>query len=607
MLRHAVISLLITLLSVLALAQPSPDEQLAAQYYNSGEFDKAVIIYEKLYNQKPSPFYYGYYLNCLIQLKDYKEAEKLARQQAKAQPIVPNYKVDIGYIQMLDGQTSKSDRTFEDLVDDYCNSESQARLLAGAFISRQQFNWAETTYLTARKKNPNLMLHLELADIYIYARKYQGMIDELIAYVEENPSGDDIVKRKLSFVLDTDDGTVGEMFRTTLLKKTQKNPDNLDLVELLIWYSLQVKDYELALIQAVSLDAREKGDGMRIFDLGNIAATNRQWEVAINAFEMIVKRGEDNPYYIPAMVNLLSARFNLIESSVNVDATALSKLEEEYFGAIKLFGISPRTVNLLKNLAHMQAFYLSKTEEARKNLEDALAIPGLSPQVTAELKLELGDILVMMGEVWDASLLYSQVEKDFKNDALGHEAKYRNAKLSFYIGEFFWSLAQLDVLKAATSKLIANDAMELSLLIRDNIDYDSSTVALEKFARADLLFFRHDAEDAMIILDSLEKDFAFHPIADAVLYKKAQILLSQSKVEEAMETLKHLIDMFGYDILGDNAVWDLARIYDEILGDKENAKKYYEKILIDYPGSLYTVEARKRYRSMQDSEPKMNG
>jgi tetratricopeptide (TPR) repeat protein len=588
-------------------AQGSPDEQLAAQYYNSGEFDKAVVIYQRLYNAKPSPYLYSYYLNCLIQLKDYEGAEKVARQQAKLLPNMPNYRVDQGYALILQGQTPKAEKIFNDLVDDYNQTESQARLLAGAFLGRQQFNWAETVYLSARKRNPALKMRIELADIYQFSRKHQAMIDELLLYLEENPAADDVVKRKFAFILNADDGSFADMLKTSILKKSQKNPGDLDLLELLVWYSLQVKDFEMALIQSISIDTREKGEGLRVIDLGNIAMANQQWDIAIRAFENVTKRGENNPYYSQATVSLLEARFNLIDSGVNRDTTALGLLEADYHRAIDLFGKSSRTVTLLKNLAHLQAFYLNKTTEARSNLEQALEIPGLTPQIKAGLKLELGDILLMTGEEWDASLLYSQVEKDFKNDVLGHEAKFRNARLSFYIGEFFWSLAQLDVLKAATSKLIANDAMEMSLLIRDNIDYDSSTVPLEKYARADLLFFRHDPAQALMILDTLEKDFGFHPIADALIYKRAQIYLGMQRTEDAVAELQRLVDLFGYEILGDNAVWDLARIYDDVLKDPVKAMEYYEKILLDYPGSLYTVEARKRYRALQGTQSKLDG
>lgn len=605
--KHYILLLILLISGTFAFAQGEPDEKLAAQYYADGEFDKAVVLYKKLYTEKPTPFFYGYYFNCLVELQEYREAEQVARQQSRKYSMVMNYRVDEGYAQLLDGRNGKADRTFSDLVDYAIDNPNMVRQVSGAFLSRQLSTWAEQTYLNARKRNPQIPYHLELADVYLYSRNYQPMIDELIQFLEQDVANLDLVRRKMTFVLGNDDGTVSDMFRKSLLRKTQKDPEDLVFLELLLWYSLQKKEFELALIQSISLDRREEGQGRRVFDLGSIAMNNGEWDIAIRAYRHLVDQGEDNPFYLTARVNLLDARFAKLKGEVSAEPSFLAQLEKEYDEALAGFGRNNSTVRLILNLAHMQAFYLDKAGEAKKNLEQALEIPNVKPQVRAECKLELADILVMGNDVWEASLLYSQVEKDFKNDVMGHEAKFRNARLSFYIGEFYWSLAQLDVLKAATSKLIANDAMELSLLIRDNIDYDSSTVALERYARADLLYFQNDAGTALLILDSLEKDFAYHPIADAVLMKKGDILLASGEPEKALAAYEQVLASFPEDILADNALWQLARMKDEIFHDSEKAMEYYERILLEYPGSIYTVEARKRYRELKDITSKSNG
>ncbi|MBI9039042.1 MAG: tetratricopeptide repeat protein, partial [Bacteroidales bacterium] len=216
-----------------------------------------------------------------------------------------------------------------------------------------------------------------------------------------------------------------------------------------------------------------------------------------------------------------------------------------------------------------------------------------------ECKIELADILLFQGEVWEATLLYSQVEKSYKNDPLGHLAKFRNAKLSYYIGEFGWAKVQLDVLKAATSKLIANDAMELSLLISDNLDADSSTFALELYSKADLYLFQNKNDLALITLDSIPKLSLWHPLFDEVLLKKAEIKIEMGAFEEADSLLVRLIDNYPDDILGDNALFLRAELYEKLFDDEEVAMELYRELLTKYPGSLFTVEARKKYRQLR--------
>jgi outer membrane protein assembly factor BamD (BamD/ComL family) len=263
-------------------------------------------------------------------------------------------------------------------------------------------------------------------------------------------------------------------------------------------------------------------------------------------------------------------------------------------------GFNPATLLIVQNLAHLQAFYMDKSDEAVVLLEEAIAIPNIPARVLAECKLELADIYLFSGEQWEATLLYSQVEKAFKNEPLGHEAKFRNAKLSFYIGEFDWARTQLDILKAATSKLIANDAMELSLLISDNTDADSNTVALSRYAQADLLVYRNRLNDALAVLDSLRNEFAGHPIIDDVLLKKAEINSRQGNFYKAAELYAAILKDYPFGLLGDDASFNLAFLYENQLNDKTRAMEFYESLMTTYPGSLYVVEARKRFRALRN-------
>jgi tetratricopeptide (TPR) repeat protein len=263
------------------------------------------------------------------------------------------------------------------------------------------------------------------------------------------------------------------------------------------------------------------------------------------------------------------------------------------------YGENASTIGVMKYLAHLQAFYLDKSNEAISILNKTIVIPNAQPSAIAECKIELADILLFTGDIWEAKLLYSQVDKAFKNDPVGHMAKFKNAKLSFYIGEFQWAKAQLDVLKAATSKLIANDALQLSVLISDNIDMDSSTLALSYYSRADLLLYRNKVELALLTLDSIFELADWHPIFDEVWYKKAEIEIKKKDYESAALCLTKIIEEYPYDITADNALFLLADLNENQFLNKEKALQLYERLLEDYPASVFTVEARKRFRILR--------
>ena len=303
-----------------------------------------------------------------------------------------------------------------------------------------------------------------------------------LSLLEQDPSQLETVQNRFQATLNKDmDDKISELIREALLKRNQRNPENRNYGEMLLWLSVQQKDFEFALIQARSLDTRFNEGGMLVFSVGKLSLANKDYDIAIEAFNFLVKKGPMNLYYAESLTGSLQAKFLRITEGYDYKINDLQALKQEYNQAISELGRNARTLILMRDLAHLQAFYLNELDESVKLLEELLEIPGAPENVKAEIKLELGDIYLFTGEVWEASLLYSQVEKVFKNDPTGHEAKFRNARLSYFIGEFDWAKAQLDVLKAATSKLIANDAMELALLISDNMDPDSTYTGLSYY------------------------------------------------------------------------------------------------------------------------------
>lgn len=582
-------------------AQPKEsDAQLAAQYYRKKEFDKAVVLYAKLYKQKNSSVYYTYYLYCLVELEDFKEAEKLVKSQIKKSPSRPKYQVDLGFVFTQKGDLSKAKKHYEDALKNLPPDRNRIIELANAFMIRSQLEYAAATYKKGSELLPNYPFYLELGNLYNQVGNYSGMVEEYLNYVDFDYLNMSVVEHKLQTKLSDDpDNMVSELLRKSLLKRVQKHPEKLFYAEMLMWLSVQEKDFEMAFLQAKSIDRRQGEEGDRIFQLAEICMANQQYEIAIEAFDYILKKGKTNYLYLDATIGRLNARYLKATESYDYAIADLIDVENDYLGMLAEYGKSPSMIKVMQYLGHLQAFYLDKTDDAIEILYEAIAIPNAAPAAVAECKIELADILLFVGDVWEAKLLYGQVEKAYKHDPLGHYAKYKNAKLSFYIGEFDWAKAQLDVLKAATSKLIANDALRFSVLISDNIDMDSSTVALEMYGRADLLLYRNKEDLALQTLDSIFELGSWHPIYDEVLLKKAEIKIKQRDFAAAAEYLNKIVDDYSYDITADNALFLLADLTEYQFNDPDKAMQLYQKLMQDYPSSLYTAEARKRYRKLR--------
>jgi tetratricopeptide (TPR) repeat protein len=580
--------------------QQESDDQLAAQYFQKKEYNKALVLYERLFKKSNNNLYYTYYLYCLIELKDYKTAEKLVKSQMKEFPGKLKYSVDLGYLYTEEGETGKANKQFDETIKQIYPERSSVIDAANAFLMCGQIDYAIAAYRRGNEIIRDYPFYLEMGDLYNQSGNYSMMVDEYLNYLDYDSQNAQVIQTKLQTALSNDsENKVSEMLRKTLLKRTQRFPEKVYYSEMLLWLSIQEKDFELAFSQAKSIDRRLGEEGDRIFELAGLSLSNQNYEIAIEAYNYILKKGKSNHLYVESRIGLLTARYLKVTDSYNYILADLTNLENDYIATLSEYGENASTIGVMKYLAHLQAFYLDKTEEAISLLNKTITIQNAKSTAIAECKIELGDIMLFTGEVWEAKLLYAQVEKAFKNDPVGHMAKFKNAKLSFYIGEFSWAKAQLDILKAATSKLIANDALQLSVFISDNIDYDSSTVALSYFSRADMLLYQNKPNEALVMLDSIFNLADSHPIFDEVWYKKAEIMIRMKNYENASEYLTIIVDNYPYDITADNAIFLLADLNENQFYNKEKALQLYEKLLEDYPASIFTVEARKRFRTLR--------
>ncbi len=588
-----------------AFAQPGQsNSELANQYFSTGEFDKAVVYYEKAYDQDPVGAYPNY-LSCLLKLQEFDRAEKLIRKQQKRIPQDPNFRVDLGDLFLERGEPEKASKVYQDLIRELKPDVNPVNLLASAFMRRQMYEEVKETYLAGRRlMKGSYAFSFELADVYGRLGQFPEMINEYVGVLETNPgylaNVQSILQNKLANDLN---GSLNDLIRQSLLRKIQKDQGQFIYSELLYWLFLQEKDFESAFIQAKALDRRLNEEGSRLVELGKTCQSNGDFLMAENCYRFVVELGRNGANYLTARMELLQVANERLTTAA-YSTVDLFKLEMDYRAALDELGRQAATAPLMRSYAHLKAFFLYQSDSAIAMLNETIDLPNVRPQFKAECKLELADIHVFSGDVWDAALLYGQVDKDFKNDALGREAKFRNARLSYFLGEFDWAKDQLNVLKAATSQLISNDALSLALLITDNTNMDTTADALLMYARADLLDFQNADSLALMTLDSMQEYFSKHTLMDEVLFKKAGILRARGEYLAAAALFQRVTEEYPDDILADDALFYWAELVELRLGDKEKARGLYEQLLTKYPGSLYAVDARKRFRQLRGD--KMN-
>ena len=576
------------------------DEKLAREFYFKKDYEKARDIYKNLYDKYGQANYFNQYADCLILTGDYEAAEKAFKSFLKQNPKNWKSHVDLAYVYLQQGENDKATKYLNKALKDVPETKN-AIIEVSNLLRSKNFNDQALDLFNKGAKNPNINYSFNLEKAYTYNSMldFENATECYLQYLKENPDQYEMVKNRFRVMMMYDlNGNVDDVIRVALLKKTQEDPENEEFSSLLMWYSLQQQDYELALMQLKALDRRGKGDYERdLLYIAQIASDNRQYDVAVDAYDYVLKKSDEGVYYVQATVGFIKNSYEKAIAEGNHDKKFYENLSKKIDEAFEKIGFSNDMIPLVLVQADILAFELSRYNDAKALLNNVLDM-NLSAKNKAELKMKLADIYLLTDEVWEATLLYSQVEKSMKNEPIAHEAKFKNAQLRYFIGEFEWANAALKILKSATSKLVANDAMTLSLTISDNLEYD--TIGLKRLAKADYYIYQHRYEFAKQMLDSV---VAYNPnevSLPSAFYRKAKIAVNAGDYELADSLYKRVYEGYADSYIADEALIEDALLLENQLNRKEEAMECYSKLFDYYTASVYVAQARKSYRRLRD-------
>ncbi|MEC7863635.1 MAG: hypothetical protein VYB55_01055, partial [Bacteroidota bacterium] len=447
--------LVFLLISTFAFSQQS-NQQIAYQYYINGQYEKAISLYKDLIDAHFSVAYYEPYYTSLLKMENYKEAKYLAKKLVKKYPKELQYQLGVIIAEDKSGNTKKAAIAYGKLFKKLDGGRSQTINLANTFTRNGIYQKALEVYILSEKINPKNNFGIQKAQLFAKIEEVELMLKEYLNEMERNPAQTQMVTSQIQKFLDNDGIKSDKNYKLVkklLLLKVRAEQGRTDFTEMLIWLFMQNHQFKMALIQAKALDKRINSDGEGVYDLAEIFLDKEYFELAVEAYDYVIAKGEQNPLFVEANINKLYA----LTKSISIKHENVSILDNSYTKIITDLGKNRNTVLLLSNYAHFKAFYLHDLPAAESLLQDAMAISGVDNYDLAECKMEYADVLLLQGNIWEALLYCSQVEKDFKEHPLGHEAKLRTAKISYYQGDFQWAQAQLSTLKASTSKLIANN------------------------------------------------------------------------------------------------------------------------------------------------------
>jgi tetratricopeptide (TPR) repeat protein len=592
MLRHLFLILFTVSVFQYGWAQ---SEALAEDYFNRGEFEKALITYEKLYTtERGATKYLFKIVETLQQMERYGEAkdklnERLSRYYS------PTYAIEMGYNYQLMDSLQLANEYYESAIEYIEEKPNFTYTVGSSFEDKSLTNQAIRVYKRGMELQPEKNYNIQLARLYGDIGDVESMFSSYLDYIEVNPSFIYNAKRAFNdFLSEDSNGPNNLILRKQLLKKLQTSPDPF-WYELLSWQYVQEKDYRKSFLQEKALYMRFPESLDRLTELAVIALDDRDYSVSKEIFTYVLQQAQD------IETQLLAHQYLLNISLENANKKDYKSIQNQYLELFERYGKTQQTLALQLSYARFLAFNLQETQEAASLLKNTLN-QNLAPFQEGTVKMLMADILVIQEKFNEALIYYTQIQNNLKNSTLAQEARFKVAKTSFYKGDFEWAESQLKILKAATSQLIANDAMELKLLISDNKYEDSTLTALKLYSKADLLAFKNNHSESIILLQKILDEHRGESIIDEALHKQGQLFEKEKQYEKAIANYQEILKDYRDDILADDAYFRLAEIYNYIFNDISLAKEHYEAIIFNHQDSIYFVEARKKFRQLRGDD-----
>ena len=587
-------------------AQVQEQIQLANEYLAKGDKKKALDLYRDLAkNDVNTSFIYNNYLNVLLDLGIYDEAQNFLKKITRHDPQNLQFRLDLGLTYVKSGDLTKADKHFKELIGENKGNMQRIKVMSDYFMSRSLPDYGIMALTESRQVlgNPYLFC-LDLAMLYRVKGNQDKMVQEYLTYVTQSSANIQYVKNVLQALLTKPEEL--ESLEKLLYEKVQQFPDVEVYADLLIWVTMQQKNFYASFIQARAYDKRYKREGEKSMEVAKVALDNEDYDNALKIYRYLIKEYPNSQNYLLARLGLIKTREERVKKSFPVKKDSVAILIADYKNFIKQYPDNANALEASKNQALLYANYLDQKDSAILILNKLIANPKASQYLKAKAKLDLGDIYILKGEPWESTLLYSQVEKTQKENLVGYEAKLRNAKLSYYKGDFRLAQEHLDILKQATTREIANDALELSMRIKENIAFDSVGAALKDYAAIELLLYQNKTDDALKKIEDLKQGISTggtsisnQTILDDVYWLEANIRMQRGEFDNSVALLQRILDEYGEDILADDAYFLQGEIYERQLGDKDKAMEIYRNFLTKFPGSVYAAEARKRFRQLR--------
>ena len=582
--------------------------QLADSYLRAGQTDRAISLLEDLYADSPNTYaFYNKLKEAYESVKQYDDAIALVddRLAQNRTAVRISEKARLLY---LKGDEEAAFAAWDDALATAPDQATTYRIVYQALVDARRFERAVDVLLEGRTQlgRPD-EFRIQIAYLYSLTGQHTAAIDEYLALLADNERRLGFVRSRLSTFIQQDDALTASIEGAEAAVRT--TPMNLAYRELLAWLYMESEDYRAAFDVYRAVDRLQQENGRRLLGFARQAADAEVYGVALDAYDELLTRYPDAPVAPEAQHSLGDMHRRWAETTGErvfddrgnrIAAPHYEAAADAYRTYLQQYPNRDAYPLVLRKLGRLQQDVFLRLNEAEAALREVV---DRYPDTDAadEARYDLGRLALMRNDLDEAQLAFSRLVERLRTGDLAEQARYELALLQFYEGAFETATTRLRTTNTNTSTDVANDAIELKVLILQNKGPDSLNTPLRQFAEARLEHRQRRFQQALTTLDSLLATQGQHPLNDEARFLRAAVLRDQGRADSAEAAFAELPLLFPQSPLADRSLFEAARLQEDALGQPESALATYTRILEEYPSSLLAPRARERIRALQTS------
>ena len=585
--------------------------RLAQSLEQAGEIERAAALYKELLAKAPSNFmYFDGVQRTLLALKRYDEAIGLITARLNSAPDDLSLRTLLGAVLYRAGRETEADEAWTRAIAAAASNPNTYRLVAGSMVESRLLDKAVATYRRGREAcNDPMLFTMELAHLLVASMDYKGATQEYLRWLEQNPAQVSFVQNRMALFSWKPEGRDAaiEAVRAAIDRR-----EDIRLYELLGWLHMEGKDFTGAYDVYRTIDKLSGSNGIGLYTFAERAFREKVFDLSAKAYRAALdaplpqaRRAAAMYGYATSLKELAAAPDSGLSYQPDFPLPA-PESRPQYAGVIasykEVIQRYPRTEFAARSYLQIGLIQFDKDFD----LDGALASfdrvrgenPGLA-MITHDVALKAGQVLTARGDTMAAMTRYLSVARTpAATPDQSDEANFRIAELDYFRGQFTAAVQRLDSLTLNLKADYANDALALRAVLQEN----SATApnALKEFARADFLARQRKNTEAIALYQEIVKKFPQAFLVDDALIKAASLQARSGLYREAVASYETLLNQFKESSVSlDRARFQMGEVFELGLKDPANAVACYEKVLVDYPHSVLSEQARSRIRRLR--------